>query len=141
MTYRILPSSSKNCKKTRDLYFLSLKNDVNVGTCLPDPDPYVFGPLGSASGSVKSEVRIRVSGSASGSVTLVSRPPAVGCAMVCVCRCMTLLQTHSAQVRSSMANIPVAARKKTAAPATVAADSGPSGQVSGGGQVAEISVV
>ncbi len=60
MTNRILPSSSKNCKKNRDLYFLSLKNDVNVGTSLPDPDPYVFGPLGSASGSVKSEVRIGI---------------------------------------------------------------------------------
>jgi hypothetical protein len=66
-----------------------------------------------------------------GSVTLVSGPPAVGCHVVC--RCMTLLQTHSAHVRHSMANIPSAARKKTAAPAPVAADSGPSGQVRAGG--------
>jgi hypothetical protein len=47
---------------------------------------------------------------------------------------MTLLQAHSAHVRSSMANIPSAARKKTAAPAPVAADSGPSGQVRAEGQ-------
>jgi hypothetical protein len=47
----------------------SHKNDVNVGTSVPDLhpdpdswDPNVFGPTGSASGSV-TEVRIRGSGS------------------------------------------------------------------------------
>jgi hypothetical protein len=51
-----------------------LKNDVNVpGTSVPDPDPYVFEPPGSASGSVSQkygsvDLRIRESGSAFGSV-------------------------------------------------------------------------
>ncbi len=145
ITIRILPSLNKNSEKSLDFRrfvtssWLFIFEEWCKCTSLPDPDPhldpYVFGSLGYAYGSVTSEVLIRGSGSVPkchGSATLVSSLPPVGCDVVC--RCMTLLQTHSAHVRSSMASIPSAARKKAAAPATVAADSGPSGQVSAGGR-------